>query len=824
MILLRIMVSIHGPLWYTEWTSEVEMLSKNVYFFGDGKAEGGAKMREILGGKGANLAEMTNLGLPVPPGFTITADVCAAYLENGRKYPKDLDTEVHYALTRLEKLTGKKLGDPKNPLLVSVRPGAAVPAAGRVESKVQLMESILNLGLNDHSVAGLAEQSGDQRFAWDAYRRFIQMYACAVMGVDAKLFEDAANAAARQKTTVERVLTADDLKGLVDGYKKIVRTQAKREFPQNAHEQLWGAIDAAFCLWDAHAVTRRETEGGHRMNGVRSCKGTAVNVQVMVFGNRDGDSGVGVCFSRDPSTGRNEFCGAYLPNAQGRDITIGVREPQKLPVLQKAMPLAYKRLSDAKNRLEKHFRDMQEIEFTIQQGKLFLLQTDSAGRSGAAAVKCALDMVKEGRIDKEEAILRVSPGHLDTLFQPVLESAGTHAAETLAASDERPAAGKADRHAGEEKEEKEEKAVPKITKELETFLGWCDEVRDDSLRGEIKGFRIRVNADIPEEAKRAFEFGADGVGLWRTEYMFFDPKSLLHFQAAILAGTIEERGSALKKMLLLQKKDFAGVFKAMNGKPVVIRLLARPLHEFMPHTKADLEALAARLGMKTKDVQARIDLLCKQNPMRGCRLAVTYPEIYDMQIEAIGLAAVDCIKKTVPAHPEIIIPLVSDPAELALIRPRMEAVWQKVQDKTGTKIPFRFGAMIEAPRAAFLAKEIAEYADFFSFETDRLTQMMFALNRDDAASFVSTCLKKNLLNADPFKTIDERGVGEVLKRALAGGREAKSDLKCGICGEHGGDPETIDFCYRAGLSYVSCSPCRIPHARLAGAQAVIRNA
>ncbi|MDR0707781.1 MAG: hypothetical protein LBF60_07895, partial [Treponema sp.] len=741
------------------------MLSKNVYFFGDGKAEGGAKMREILGEKGANLAEMTNLGLPVPPGFTITTDVCAAYLENGRKYPKDLDTEVRYALTRLEKFMGKKLGDSKNPLLVSVRPGAALPVAGRVESRVQSMESILNLGLNDHSAAGLAEQSGNPCFAWDAYRRFIQMYASTVMGVDTKLFEDAANAAAAgQKATAERVLTMDDLKGLVDSYKKIVRTQTKRDFPQNAHDQLWGAIDAAFCSWEIRAVPRCETEGMRRMNGLRICKGIAVNVQVMVFGNKDGDSGVGVCFSRDPSTGRNEFCGAYLPNAQGRDVTAGLREPQKLPVLQKAMPLVYKRLSDAKNRLEKHFRDMQEIEFTIQEGKLFLLQTDSAGRSGAAAVKCALDMVKEGRIDKEEAILRVTPSHLNALFQPVSESVEAHATETLAASDKRPVEGKAARHT---EEEKEEKAVPKITKELETFLGWCDKVRDDSLRGEIKGFRIRANADICEEAKRAVEFGADGVGLCRTEYMFFNPKTLLHFQAAILAGTVEERRSALKKALPFQKKDFVWIFKAMNGKPVVIRLLARPLHEFMPHTKADVEALAAHLGVKTKDVQARIDLLSDQDltlGYRGCRLALTYPEIYDMQIEAIGLAAVDCVKKTIPAHPEIIIPLVFDPAELALIRPRMEAVWQKVQDKTGTKIPFRFGAIIEVPRAAFLAKEIAEYADFFSFETNSLTRMMFALNRDDADSFVSACLKKNLLDADPFKTIDERGVGEVLKR------------------------------------------------------------
>jgi phosphoenolpyruvate synthase/pyruvate phosphate dikinase len=798
------------------------MLSKNVYFFGGGKAEGSAKMREILGGKGANLAEMTNLGLPVPPGFTITSDVCAAYLENGGKYPKDLDTEVHYALTRLEKLTGKKLGDPKNPLLVSVRPGSAVPAAGRGEAKVQSKESILNLGLNDQSASGLAEQSGDSRFAWDTYRRFIQTYAYAVMGVNAKPFEDAAQAVmAGRKITAESGLTADDLKGLVNNYKKIVRTATKREFPQNVQEQLWGAINAVFCSWGTRVG--HEMKDVCQMNDIGSCKGTAVNVQVMVFGNRGDDSGVGVCFSRDPSTGKNEFCGAYLPNAQVGDITAGVREMQKLPVLQKDMPLVYKKLSDAKNRLEKHFRDMQEIEFTIQQGKLFLLKTGSAMRSGTAAVKCALDMVKEGRIDKEEAILRVTSGHLDALFQLPPESAETHATKAVAASGKELTTDKDAQCA----EKKEEKSVPKITRELETFLGWCDEVRDDSLRGEIKGFRIRANADIPEEAKRAFEFGADGVGLCRTERMFFDPKNLLFFQAAIVAETAGERRAALRKMLPLLKKDFAGMFKAMNGKPMMIRLLDQPLYDFVPHTQADTDALAAHLGMKTKDVQAKIDRLREWDPAlvyRGCRLAITYPEIYDMQIEAICLAAVDCVKKTIPAHPEIIVPLVSDPAELALIRPRAEAVWQKVRDKTDTKIPFRFGAMIEVPRAAFLSKEIAGYVDFFSFGTDDLTRMMFALRRDDAASFVSAYLVKNLLDIDPLRTIDEHGIGEVIKRAVAGGREAKGDLKCGLCGEHGGDPETIDFCYRAGLSYVSCPPYRVPLARLVGAQAVIRNA
>jgi phosphoenolpyruvate synthase/pyruvate phosphate dikinase len=626
------------------------------------------------------------------------------------------------------------------------------------------------------------------------------------MGVEPRLFENTANTTERN-AKADIPVTADDLKGLVDGYKKIVRTQTKRDFPQNVQEQLWGAIDAAFCSWGTQAAGRREIKG----NG----KGTAVTVQAMVFGNRGGDSGVGVCFSRDPSTGKNEFCGLFLPNAQGRDVTAGVREPQKLSAVQKAMPLVYKELSNAKNRLEKHFRDMQEIEFTIQQGKLFLLQTESAGRAGAAAVKCALDMVKEGRIDKEEAIMRVTPDHLDAFFPSVPESAGTCTAKAAAAPLNR-TQGAA----------KEEKPAPKLTKELETFLGWCDEVRDDSLRGEIKGFRIRADADTPDEAKSAFLLGADGVGLCRTGPLFFDPKKRLDFQAAILDGTTEERRAALRTILPFQKKDFAGMFKAINGKPIVIRLFNQPLHDLVPQTKAETEALAVRLGVKAKDVQAKIALAHERN-LFDCRgLAVTFPEIYDMQIEAIALAAVDCVKKTGPAHPEIIVPQVTDPAELAFLRPRAEVVWQKVTDKTGTKIPFRFGAMIETPRAALLAKEIAKYADFFSFGTDGLTRTLFAFDRDDAVSFAPAYLEKNLLDADPFETIDERGVGEVVKLAVTRGREAeaKNDLKCGLCGPHGGDPRTIDFCYRAGLSYVSCPPCRIALARLAGAQAVVRNA
>jgi pyruvate,orthophosphate dikinase len=883
------------------------METKKVYFFGEGKAEGDASMKEILGGKGANLAEMTNLGIPVPPGFTISTDVCAGFYENNRKYPADLDIDVGYALAHLEKLMGKKLGDPKDPLLVSVRSGAAVSMPG-------MMDTILNLGLNDQSVAGLAEKSGNPRFAWDAYRRFIQMYGDVVMGVEHDRFEAAiGEIKAKRKINLDTDLTAEDLKELVGKYKKIVRSSAKKDFPQNAQDQLWGAIGAVFGSWmNDRAIKYRE------INGIKNIRGTAVNVQSMVFGNFGDESGTGVCFSRDPSTGKNEFYGDYLVNAQGEDVVAGIRTPQKLTDLQESNPKIYRQLVDIKNRLEKHFRDMQDMEFTIQQGELFLLQTRNGKRSGAAAVKCALDMVKEGLIDREQAIMRVSPEHLDQLLHPMFEPKALKAAKSLArglAASPGAATGRIVLTAQEAEEwhgrgekvllvrkdtspediggmvvsqgiltstggrtshaavvargmgtpcvagakdvEVSGKKVkigaksfkegdwisidgtsgdiftgqlplisPKITKEMETFLGWCDEVRNESIRGDIKGFRIRTNADQPEDAKRAFDFGADGVGLCRTEHMFFEAEKLIHFQAMIVADTAAERKAALKKILPLQKKDFTGIFKAMNGKPVVIRLLDPPLHEFVPHTKADTEVLAAHLGVKAKDLQPKIAKLHEQNPMlghRGCRLAVTYPEIYTMQVEAIALAAADCVKKKIPVHPEIMIPIVCDPAELALIRPQAEEVWQKVQHKTGANIPFRFGTMIEVPRAAFLAREIAEYADFFSFGTNDLTQMTFAFSRDDVGSFLPAYLEQAVLEVDPFKSIDEKGVGELIKVAISRSRETKADLKCGICGEHGGDPATIDFCYRAGLSYVSCSPFRVPLARLAGAQAVINN-
>ncbi|MDR0540227.1 MAG: pyruvate, phosphate dikinase [Spirochaetaceae bacterium] len=883
------------------------MAAKNVYFFGEGSAEGDAKMKDLLGGKGANLAEMTNLGIPVPPGFTISTEVCADYYTNGEKYTKELKDEVAANLTRLEKLMGKRLGDPDDPLLVSVRSGAAVSMPG-------MMDTILNLGMNDKAVTGLANKTANPRFAWDAYRRFIQMYGDVVMGVPHEEFEAAIKSIKKiKKVENDTDLNAADLQALVGEYKKIVKKAKKTEFPQNPVEQMWGAITAVFGSWNnERAIKYRE------LNEIHGLKGTAVNVQSMVFGNWGNDSGTGVCFSRNPSTGENKFYGEYLMNAQGEDVVAGIRTPQKLSQLEKKDPEVYGQLVKIKDTLEHHFRDMQDMEFTIQQGNLYLLQTRNGKRAGAAAIKCALDMVKEGLIDKNTAILRVEPGHLDQLLHPmidpkakksaaaitkglnaspgaacgrivftaneaeewhkkgqkvllvrqntspediggmvvsqgILTSTGgmtSHAAVVargmgtpcVAGAKEITVQGKKvtvgkktfkegdwltiDGSTGEIYGEALPLVEPKISAEMKTFLAWCDDVREKTKRGDVEGFKIRANADQPEDAKRAFEFGADGVGLCRTEHMFFDKEKLVHFRAMILSDTVNERKAALKKILPLQKKDFSGIFKAMNGKPVTIRLLDPPLHEFVPHTKDETEELAKHLGVTAKSLQPKIEKLREANPMlghRGCRLAVTYPEIYEMQVEAIALAAADCVKKKIPVHPEIMIPIVMSHRELKFIRPICEAALKRVMDKAGVKLPIRIGTMIEVPRAAITSCRIAQYADFYSFGTNDLTQMAFAFSRDDVGSFVPSYLKEKVLDVDPFLSIDEGGVGELMRFAIKEGRAVKPHLKIGICGEHGGDPRTIDFCYRSGLNYVSCSPFRVPIARLAGAQAVIRN-
>ncbi|MCL1814868.1 MAG: pyruvate, phosphate dikinase [Treponema sp.] len=878
---------------------------KFVYFFGEGKAEGDAKMKDTLGGKGANLAEMTNLDIPVPPGFTISTDVCAAFYENNKKYPAGLEEEVLSALDRLEKVMGKKLGDSGDPLLVSVRSGAPVSMPG-------MMDTILNLGMNDKSVQGLAQKTGNPRFAWDAYRRFIQMYGDVVMEVPHEAFEGALSAIKKaKKTELDTALDAKDLEKLVDEYKKLVRKHAKKDFPQKPLDQLWGSINAVFGSWmNERAIKYRQ------LNDIRGIKGTAVNIQSMVFGNFGEESGTGVCFSRDPSTGKNEFYGEYLMNAQGEDVVAGIRTPEKIATLAKKNKKVYDQLVEIKNRLEHHFKDMQDMEFTVQQGDLFLLQTRNGKRAGAAAVKCAVDMVAEKLITREEAVMRVSPGHLDQLLHPMIDSKSQKGAKSLTKglnASPGAAAGRIVFTADEAEEwhAKGEKVLlvrkdtspediggmvvsqgiltstggmtshaavvargmgtpcvagakgvsvqgkkvvvgkktykegdwltidgstgdvfdgrlplvtPKISKDMDTFLSWCDEIRSGSVRGNLKGFEVWTNADQPEDAKRAFEFGAQGVGLCRTEHMFFDKAKLIHFRAMIVAETEKERKAALAKILPLQKKDFYGIFKAMEGRPVTIRLLDPPLHEFVPHTKKETEELAKYLKVKSSALQPKIDKLHEANPMlghRGCRLAVTYPEIYDMQVEAIALAAADCIKKNIPVNPEIMIPIVITARELKLLRPNAEAVIKKVFDKAGVKLKIKIGTMIEVPRAAISAAHVAKYADFFSFGTNDLTQMTFAFSRDDVASFLPAYLEKNVLEVDPFKSIDEAGVGFLIKHATVEGRKVNPSLQVGICGEHGGDPQTIDFCYRTGLTYVSCSPFRVPLARLAGAQAVI---
>ena len=880
---------------------------KFVYFFGEGKAEGDAKMKDLLGGKGANLAEMTNLGIPVPPGFTISTEVCAAYYENKQKYPEGLEKEVLDNLTKLEKVMGKKLGDPDDPLLVSVRSGAAVSMPG-------MMDTILNLGMNDKAVVGLANKTGNPRFAWDAYRRFIQMYGDIVMGIPHDEFEEALAAMKKaKKVELDTGLDAKDLENLVAEYKKIYKKHTKKDFPQNPLDQLWGAINAVFGSWmNERAIKYRE------LNNIKGLKGTAVNVQSMVFGNFGDDSGTGVCFSRDPSTGKNEFYGEFLMNAQGEDVVAGIRTPEKIATLAKKNKKVYEQLLDIKDKLEHHFRDMQDMEFTVQQGVLYILQTRNGKRAGAAAVKIAVDMVAEGLIDKETAIKRVTPEHLDQLLHPMIDPKALKGAKSLTkglnaspgaacgrivftAKDAEEWAEKGEKvllvrkdtspediggmvvsqgiltstggmtsHAavvargmgtpcvagakgvsvqgkkvvigektfkegdwitidgssGEVYEGQFPLIVPKMSKDLETFLSWCDKVCADSVRGSVKGFTVRTNADQPEDAKRAFDFGAQGVGLCRTEHMFFDKEKLIHFRTMIVADTEEDRKAALKKILPLQKKDFSGIFKAMEGRPVTIRLLDPPLHEFVPHTKEEVAELAEHLGVKPKDLQPKIDKLHEANPMlghRGCRLAVTYPEIYDMQVEAIVQAAIDCVKKNIPVKPEIMIPIVCDEQELKLLRPRAEEIIKKALEKAKVKLDIQIGTMIEVPRAALLADKIAEYADFFSFGTNDLTQMTFAFSRDDVGSFLPTYEKLGLLEVDPFKSVDEEGVGILMNWATTRGRSVKEGLKVGICGEQGGDPATIDFCFRTGLNYVSCSPFRVPIARLAAAQAVLRN-
>ncbi len=884
------------------------MSEKFVYFYGGGSADGKAEMKDLLGGKGANLAEMTNLGIPVPPGFTISTGVCKVYYDNNRTYPEAVKQQVKENIEKLEKLQGKKLGDPVDPLLVSVRSGAAVSMPG-------MMDTVLNLGLNDKAVESIAKTTGNPRFAWDAYRRFIQMFGDVAMGVPHHDFEEILSNVKKEKGVDDDLeLNADDLKKVVTLYKDAYKKYIKEDFPQDPMVQLWAAIDAVFGSWNNERAIKYRA-----INNIVGLLGTAVNVQSMVFGNYGETSGTGVCFSRDPSTGENYFYGEYLMNAQGEDVVAGIRTPQTLSSLEKADPEMYKQLVGFKDKLENHYKDMQDIEFTIQEGVLYILQTRNAKRTGPAAIRCAVEMVDEGAISKETAVGRVTPDQLDQLLHPMINpktkktldvlakglnaSPGAACGQVVFTADEAEkwveegkkvllvrrdtspediggmvvaegiltSTGGMTSHAavvargmgtpcvaGCKELDIANKMVkvkgltikegdwltidgstgevfngavplekPKFDERLTKFLSWADDIRLSAERkGLPKGFLVRTNADQPNDAKIAREFGAEGIGLCRTEHMFFEGEKLQIFQEMIVAKNVEKRKEVLKKLLVLQKDDFAGIFEAMDGLPVTVRLLDPPLHEFVPHTPEDTKALAATIGISVDELQSKINSLHELNPMlghRGCRLGITYPEIYDMQVEAIMTAAVEQTVKGIKVLPEIMIPLVGTYVELKMLRENAEKVIASVFEKLGKKIDYKIGTMIEIPRAAITADEVAKYADFFSFGTNDLTQMTFGYSRDDIGGFLPDYLGKGVLEQDPFQAIDQSGVGVLVQMAAEKSRALKPEIKLGICGEHGGEASSIEFCYRTGLNYVSCSPYRVPLARLSAAQAVIKN-
>ena len=884
------------------------MSDQYVYYFGAGKAEGGAGMRELLGGKGANLAEMTNLGIPVPPGFTISTEVCSLYYRSNRTYPDVVRTQVAENLNRLEKEMGKKLGDRDDPLLVSVRSGAAVSMPG-------MMDTVLNLGLNSSAVEGIAENTGNARFAWDAYRRFVQMYGDVVMGVPHDDFEEALEAVKRGRgVEADTELNAEDLKRVVDGYMTVYERAVGKGFPQNPIEQLWGAIDAVFGSWNNERAVKYRG-----INKIGELLGTAVNVQSMVYGNWSDTSGTGVCFSRDPSTGENYFYGEYLMNAQGEDVVAGIRTPEPLSSLENANPEVYRQLVGVKERLEGHYRDMQDMEFTIQEGRLFLLQTRNGKRTGRAAVKVAVDLVNEGMISKEDAIGRVTAEQLDQLLHPMISpgvkktlkpiakgleaSPGAAVGKVVFSADEAElwaargekivlvrretspediggmnvaegiltSTGGMTSHAavvargmgkpcvagckavlidedarvfnvggktygegdlitldgsdGEVYAGEIELEKPALGGELNELLSWADEIRHAAKRIGIEdGFMVRTNADLPQDAKLAVDFGAEGIGLTRTEHMFFEEAKLSSFRRMIVADSPQERVNSLKPILRLQIEDFRGIFREMDGKPVTIRLLDPPLHEFVPHSEAEVSELAEELGTDAGKLLKRVRGLRELNPMlghRGCRLGITYPEVYDMQVEAIMSAAVAEARAGIDVQPEIMIPLIGTATELEVLRANARKVIDRVLDGVNVRVDYLIGTMIEIPRAALTADLIAPHADFYSFGTNDLTQMTFGFSRDDVGSFVPEYIEKKILPVDPFQTLDASGVGQLVEMGVRKGRRVKPALKTGICGEHGGDPASIAFCYKAGLNYVSCSPYRVPIARLAAAQAVL---
>jgi pyruvate, orthophosphate dikinase len=883
--------------------------AKWVYSFGSGKAEGRADMRDLLGGKGAGLAEMANLGLPVPPGFTITTEVCRYYYENGKTYPPDLQEQMEAALARVGRLVGKTFGDGENPLLVSVRSGARASMPG-------MMDTVLNLGLNDATVEALARRSGDRRFAYDSYRRFITMYSDVVLGVAHHHFEEILDDHKdRNGYSLDTDLSADDWMKLVGRYKKRVEEEQGEPFPQEVHAQLTGAIAAVFGSWmNQRAITYR------RLHNIPESWGTAVNVQAMVFGNMGESSATGVAFTRNPSTGDKELYGEFLINAQGEDVVAGIRTPQEITErareasgsdkssMEHAMPQAFRELMRISTMLERHYRDMQDLEFTVEQGKLWMLQTRAGKRTGKAALKIAVDLANEKLINRAEAIRRIEPGSLDQLLHPTIDanvertviatglpaSPGAATGEIVLSADEAEAQRAKDKkvilvrvetspedihgmhaaqgilttrggmtsHAavvargmgkpcvsgagtlrvdyaagtvsaggrilkqgdiitidgstGQVLAGRVPMTEPELSGDFGTLMRWADDVR---------GLGVRANADTPADARVALKFGAEGIGLCRTEHMFFDEDRIRAVREMILADDEQTRRRALDKLLPMQRGDFIELFEIMQGLPVTIRLLDPPLHEFLPHGEKEIEEVAAHLGADPQKLAERARELHEFNPMlgfRGCRLALAYPEIAEMQARAIFEAAVAAAKRTgKPVVPEVMVPLVASRTELDLIKARIDAMAEAVALETETRVHYQVGTMIELPRASLLAAEIAETAEFFSFGTNDLTQTTYGISRDDAASFLGTYVSKGILKTDPFVSIDREGVGELMRIGVHRGRATRKKLKVGICGEHGGDPASVTFCHEIGLDYVSCSPFRVPIARLAAAQAAL---
>ncbi|MGM0441014.1 MAG: pyruvate, phosphate dikinase [Elusimicrobiota bacterium] len=894
------------------------MSEKHIYFFGKGESEGSQDLKEILGGKGANLAEMSSIGLPVPPGFTITTKVCKMYSEEDR-YPEGLDEKIDENLARLEEKMGKKLGDTDDPLLVSVRSGAAQSMPG-------MMDTVLNLGLNPDSVQGLINMSDNPRFGWDSYRRFIQMFGNVVMGIDGEKFEEEISKMKKDRGVQKDTdLTADDLKELVDVFKKVYEKETGEKFPDDPKGQLKKSIDAVFGSWNnPRAIKYR------KLNDITGLLGTAVNVQAMVFGNTGNESATGVAFTRNPSTGEDEFYGEYLTNAQGEDVVAGIRTPHYLTVkdsrewaeakdiseeerkneyasLEETMPEVFEELLKIRKKLEAHYKDVQDLEFTIEKGKLYLLQTRTGKRTGTAAVKIAVDMVDEGLIDKKTAVLRVEPKKLDELLHPQIDpeaqvdvigkglpaSPGAAVGKIVFDSDDAEAKaedgekvilvrnetspediggmsvsegiltakGGMTSHAavvargmgspcvagcgdltidlksrtckfkdrkykegdgitldgskGEVIDGKVNLKTPKLKGNFAKIMEWADEFRD---------MGVRTNADTPEDAKKAREFGAEGIGLCRTEHMFFGEERIPAVQRMILSDKGEEKDKALEKLLPMQKEDFIGIFKAMEGLPVTVRLLDPPLHEFLPKSDSEISKLAEKLGLSKEDVKDKVESLDELNPMlghRGCRLGITFPSISRMQTRAIMEAACELTGEGVDVKPEIMIPLTSTATEYENQEEVVRTEAEKVIREKGQKVAYKVGTMIEIPRACLVADKIAQNAEFFSFGTNDLTQMTFGLSRDDAGKFLPEYVDKGILPSDPFMVLDQEGVGKMVEIAVEKGRSTKKDLKIGICGEHGGEPSSVKFCHRTGLNYVSCSPYRVPIARLSAAQDVI---